>query len=274
MPPPSTSATTAPPAPGASAAPATAEAATPGAAAYAASIAHSADQIRAAQRLRYRVFSDELGARLHTPLAGHDVDDVDDVADHLIVTERATGSVVGTYRLVPPGRGDRLYSDGEFDLGALTPLRPSLVEAGRSCVDPDHRNGTVINLLWSALTRYVLLSGHRYLAGCASVPLADGERPAHTALCLAEGRHAAPAGLRVTPHRPWRPTAPFTGRPSPADLPPLLRGYLRIGAWLCGPPAHDPEFGTADFFTLLDMERLGDRYRRYFLGTSSEEAGR
>lgn len=233
---------------------------------YAAEIADTREQIRAAQRLRHQVFAGEMGATLHSPLAGHDIDAVDDLADHLIVTHTATGDVVGTYRLLPPGRSPRLYSDGEFDLGALAELRPSLIEAGRSCVHPAHRSGAVMTQMWAALARYTLLSGHRYLAGCASVPLADGGTAAAHAWGLGRTRYAAPPELQVTPHHPWHPTVPVPARPTLAQLPPLLRGYLRIGAFLCGAPAHDPEFDVADFFVVLDMERLGDRYRRYFLG--------
>ncbi|TXC98751.1 GNAT family N-acyltransferase [Streptomyces sp. ISID311] len=233
---------------------------------YTAEIADTRAQIRAAQRLRHRVFAEEMGATLHSPLAGHDIDDVDPLADHLVVTHTATGEVVGTYRLLPPGRSARLYSDGEFDLGALDGLRPSLIEAGRSCVHPDHRNGAVMTQMWAALARYTLLSGHRYLAGCASVPLADGGTAATHAWELGRTRYAAPSGLQVTPHHPWQASTPLPGRPSLAQLPPLLRGYLRIGAVICGAPAHDPEFDVADFFVVLDMERLDDRYRRYFLG--------
>ncbi|MGP8302305.1 GNAT family N-acetyltransferase [Streptomyces inhibens] len=233
---------------------------------YTAEIADTREQIRAAQRLRHQVFAEEMGATLHSPLAGHDIDAVDDLADHLVVTHNATGEVVGTYRLLPPGRSPRLYSDGEFDLGALAALRPSLIEAGRSCVHPDHRSGAVMTQMWAALARYTLLSGHRYLAGCASVPLADGGTAATHAWELGRTRYAAPPELQVTPHHPWHSAVPAPERPSLAQLPPLLRGYLRIGAFICGAPAHDPEFDVADFFVVLDMERLGDRYRRYFLG--------
>ncbi|MEV5978314.1 GNAT family N-acyltransferase [Streptomyces sp. NPDC052114] len=233
---------------------------------YVTSIADTPAQIRAAQRLRYQVFGEELGATLDTPLPGHDIDAFDDLADHLLVTDTSTGDVVGTYRLLPPGRTDRSYSDGEFDLRALGGLRASTVEAGRSCVHPAHRSGAVINLMWSALARYVLLSGHRHLAGCASVPLADGGRAAASAWLLGTAKHVSPPDLRVHPRRPWTPTGPAPERPSYADLPPLLRGYLRLGAWMCGAPAHDPDFDVADFFVLLDMERLSPRYRRYFLG--------
>ncbi|NLU71894.1 GNAT family N-acetyltransferase [Streptomyces sp. HNM0575] len=235
--------------------------------AYAVSIAGSEDEVRAAQRLRHRIFAEEKGARLRSPLPGHDVDVYDEVADHLVVTSRADGEVVGTYRVVPPARTERPYSEGEFDLRALPPeVRTSMVEAGRACVHPDHRSGAVINAMWGGLARYMLLSGHRYLAGCASVPLADGGQSAADAWLLATSRHAAPPEFRVHPLDPWLPPGPLTARPSYAALPALLRGYLRIGAWMCGAPAHDRDFGVADFFVLLDMERLNERYRRYFLG--------
>ncbi|BBJ39042.1 hypothetical protein SSPO_017600 [Streptomyces antimycoticus] len=143
-----------------------------------------------------------------------------------------------------------------------------MVETGRACVHADHRTGAVINLMWAGLARYVLLSGHRYLAGCASVPLAEGEGAAANAWLLGTTKHAAPAEMRVHPLDPWIPSRPLDGEPSYADLPPLLRGYLRVGAWMCGSPQHDRAFNDADFFVLLDTERMNDRYRRYFLGES------
>ncbi|KUJ64543.1 hypothetical protein ACZ90_58410 [Streptomyces albus subsp. albus] len=234
---------------------------------YTTSIAHTTEQIHAAQRLRYQVFGQELGARLHPTADGRDVDEFDALMDHLIVTDTASGEVVGTYRLLPPARGDRLFSDTEFDLSGLPgEVRASMVEAGRACVHPDHRSGAVINLMWAGLARYVLLSGYRYLSGCASVPLSDGGQAAANAWLLGTTRHAAPPALRVHPLDPWMPEHTLTPNPSYADLPPLLRGYLRVGAWMCGSPQHERDFGDADFFVLLDTERLNDRYRRYFLG--------
>jgi putative hemolysin len=234
---------------------------------YLTSIAYTPEQIRAAQRLRYQVFAQERGARLDSPVPLHDVDEFDDVMDHLIVTERATDEVVGTYRLLPPGRAERLFSDGEFDLGGLpASVRSSMVEAGRACVHREHRSGTVISLMWAGLARYVLLSGHRYLAGCASVSLADGGQAAADAWQLAATRHAAPVTMRVEPRVPWVPGRRLEGRPGYSGLPPLLRGYLRVGAWMCGAPQHERDFDDADFFVLLDTERMNDRYRRYFLG--------
>ncbi|WP_431042058.1 GNAT family N-acetyltransferase [Streptomyces sp. P1-3] len=234
---------------------------------YVTSIADTKEQIHAAQRLRYQVFGQEKGARLEVTDDGRDVDAFDDLMDHLIVTETTTGEVVGTYRLLPPGRSERLFSDTEFDLRGLPgTVRSTLVEAGRACVHADHRSGAVINLMWAGLARYVLLSGYRYLAGCASVPLADGGQAAANAWLLGTTKHAAPPELRVQPLDPWMPTRTLTPEPGYADLPPLLRGYLRIGAWMCGAPHHERDFGDADFFVLLDTERINDRYRRYFLG--------
>ncbi len=234
--------------------------------AYLVSIAEREEQVHAAQRLRYRVFGQEHGATLQVAPDGRDVDEFDALMDHLIVTDASTGEVVGTYRLLPPGRSAHRYSDTEFDLRGLPEeVRSAMVEAGRACVHPDHRSGAVINLMWAGLARYVLRSGHRYLAGCASVSLAAGDRAAANAWQLASTRHAAPPAMRVTPHDPWMPTRPVEGEPNYAELPPLLRGYLRVGAWVCGAPHHDRDFDDADFFVLLDTERMNDRYRRYFL---------
>ncbi|MYR56617.1 GNAT family N-acetyltransferase, partial [Streptomyces sp. SID625] len=109
---------------------------------YTVALARDEADVRAAQRLRHDVFAGELGALLATPEPGHDIDAFDAHCDHLLVRDTATGQVVGTYRLLPPERAavaGRLYSEGEFDLTALGPIRSSLVEVGRSCVHPDHR---------------------------------------------------------------------------------------------------------------------------------------
>ncbi|MEU7488289.1 GNAT family N-acyltransferase [Streptomyces sp. NPDC042319] len=231
---------------------------------YVVSIADTAGEIRAAQRLRQRVFAGTKGAAVRTRRAGRDADGFDAAADHLIVTDTACRDVVGTYRLLPPGRTETLRAESEFDLRALQPLRGRLVEAGPSCVDPGHRTGTVLELMWAGLARYVLLNGARYLAGCAAVPLADGGQAASSAWLLGNMKHCAPVELRVHPYRPWTPRGVSENEPSYALLPPLLRGCLRTGAWMCGAPAHDSDSGVADFFLLLDTERMDGRHRRHF----------
>lgn len=225
--------------------------------------------VEAAQRLRYRVFAGELGADLGDPTDERDADRFDEHCDHLIVRADRTGEIVGTYRMLPPERAAAAggyYSETEFDLASFAGLRPSLVEAGRSCVHPDHRTGAVVSLVWAGIARYLLLTGHRHLTGCASVPLADGGGLAAGVWELAKAKHMSPPELRVRPLHPWTPVpdvGPHGGR---AAVPPLLRGYLRLGAWVCGPPAHDPDFGVADLLVLLSLDRVDPRYLRFFLG--------
>jgi putative hemolysin len=242
------------------------------AASYTLQVATDGAQVRAAQRLRYQVFADELGAKLPgAPGGAVDADEFDALCDHLIIREEHTGEVVGTYRMLPPGRGDRLYADGEFDLAGLYQLRGSLVETGRSCVHPDHRAGAVINLMWAGIARYLHLHGYRWLAGCASVPLADGGETAASVWELAQRKHLVPPMWRVRPRNPWPVRPAGNGAAAHTDVPPLLRGYLRLGAWICGAPAYDPDFDVADFYVLLSLDRMHPRYLRHFLGTDTHD---
>ncbi|GAA3387858.1 GNAT family N-acetyltransferase [Streptomyces roseoviridis] len=235
---------------------------------YVVGLARDQEDVRAAQRLRHLVFAGEMGARLEGPEPGLDSDAFDAYCDHLLVRREDTGEVVGTYRVLPPERAavaGRLYSESEFDLTRLAPIRHDLVEVGRSCVHPAHRNGAVIALVWAGLARYMTRTGHDWLAGCCSVPLADGGTLAAATWDAVRTRHLAPEEYWVTPHRLWTPdpaAAPAEGR---IELPPLLRGYLRLGAWVCGAPAHDPDFGVADLYVLLSLRRTNPRYLRHFL---------
>jgi len=225
------------------------------------------DEVVAAQRLRHHVFVDELGATVHSPEPGIDADRFDAFCDHLVVREDATGEIVGTYRVLPPERAraaGSLYCESEFAIDALAPLRSSLVETGRSCVHPDHRDGAVVSLVWAGLARYMLLTGNKWLVGCASVPLADGGHLAAGVADRVAERHLASGAYRVRPLRPWDPTG--IARPAKAALPPLLRGYVRLGAWVCGDPAFDPDFDCADFLVLLGLDHMDARYARFFLG--------
>lgn len=241
-------------------------------------IADDEAQVAAAQRLRHEVFAEELGATLNSSRPGLDADEFDAYCDHLIVRDDLTGAVVGTYRMLPPQqveRAGRRYAEGEFDMSALHPLRDELVEIGRSCVHPAHRTGAVINLMWAGIARYLHLTGLRWLGGCASVPLHDGGAIAAGVWEQVSGRHLSPPPMRVRPRRPWlaepagaaavatRAAAPVRPR---VEVPPLLRGYLRLGAWVCGEPAYDPDFQVADLYVLLSLDRMHPRHRRHFLG--------
>ncbi|MFD0527687.1 GNAT family N-acetyltransferase [Kitasatospora arboriphila] len=233
---------------------------------YSVALAQDEGDVRAAQRLRHRVFAEEMGAVLDSPLPGLDVDAFDDHCDHLLVRENGTNEVVGTYRLLRPEAARRagLYSDTEFDLSRLAGLRDGLVEVGRSCIHPDHRgSGAVINLMWGGIARYLTTTGNTWVAGCCSVPLADGGTEAAGVRDAVLAKHLAPEEYRVSPLRPWDHEG--VARPARAAIPPLLRGYLRLGAWVCGEPAHDADFGVADLYVLLSLERTDPRYLRHFL---------
>ncbi|MFG3659021.1 GNAT family N-acyltransferase [Streptomyces sp. NPDC047706] len=234
---------------------------------YTVTLARDEDDVRAAQKLRHDVFAGEMGAMLTTPQPGLDIDPFDAYCDHLLVRDTLTGEVVGTYRLLPPERASvagRLYSEGEFDLTRLDPIRPGLVEVGRSCVHPDHRDGTVIGLIWAGIARYMVDRGHEWLAGCCSIPLADGGSVAAATWDRVQAKNLAPEEYRVHPLLPW--SAEGVARPAGrTELPPLLRGYVRLGAWVCGEPAHDADFGVADLYVLLSMRRVNPRYLKHFL---------
>jgi len=233
-------------------------------------LALNADEIRAAQKLRYRVFAEELGARLPTRTPGIDRDIFDAYCEHLVVRDDATGQIVGTYRILSPEQAATIgsyYSEGEFDLTRLQHLRPRMVEIGRSCVHPDYRNGATIALLWSGLADYMQRCGHEYLIGCASISMADGGHAA-ASLFRRLDSHLSPIEFRVFPRCPLPLDA--LRQDVAAELPPLIKGYLRAGAYLCGEPAWDPDFNTADLPILMPMSRLTARYSRHFLdGTRS-----
>jgi putative hemolysin len=138
-----------------------------------------------------------------------------------------------------------------------------MVEIGRSCIDADYRSGAVITLLWSGLARYMLENNYDYLIGCASVSMADGGHAAASLYNRLKDEHLCPLEYRVFPHAP-APAGPAPGLE--ADTPPLIKGYLRAGAWICGEPAWDPDFNTADLPVLLPVSRLDARYAKHFMG--------
>ncbi len=228
-------------------------------------LAQGEREVLAAQRLRYRVFADEMGARLPTRTPGVDIDVYDPYCVHLVVRDEDSGEVVGTYRILTPESARRIgyYSENEFDLTRLQHLRPRLVEIGRSCVHPEYRTGATIALLWSGLARFMTENRYDYLMGCASISMADG---GHNAASLYNrlGTHMGPAEYRVFPRCPL-PLAALQ-RDLPGETPPLIKGYLRAGAWVCGEPAWDPDFNTADLPILMPMGRVEGRYAKHFLG--------
>ncbi len=229
--------------------------------------------IEAAQRLRHDVFTSEPGFALAGATDGRDADRFDEYCDHLLVREDNSGELVGCYRMLPPPgaiAAGGLYTATEFDVGALDPLRPELVEMGRAVVREDHRNGGVVLLMWAGILAYLDRCNYQYVTGCVSVPVsgADDEVPGSQIRGVRDfvrRRHAAPEQYTVRPYRPV--TVDGKGLddidpPGRVAVPPLMRGYLRLGAQVCGEPAHDPDFGVGDFPALLDKRQADTRYLR------------
>ncbi len=241
--------------------------------------------IEAAQRLRYDVFTSTPGFTLPAAGTGQtdrlDTDRFDEYCDHLLVRDDDTGELVGCYRMLAPAgaiAAGGLYTETEFDVRAFDPLRPSLVEMGRAVVRDGHRNGGVVLLMWAGILAYLDRYGYDYVTGCVSVPIgdeADDEVPGSRLRGVRDfilSRHAAPSHYRVYPYRPVRVDGlaiediPPPPRPS---VPALMRGYLRLGAQVCGEPAHDPDFGVGDFCVLLDKRHADTRYLRRLRSVSA-----
>jgi putative hemolysin len=229
-------------------------------------LAANVHEIREAQRLRYRVFAEEMGARVPGREQGIDCDIYDAWCHHLLVRDTESNEVVGTYRILNGAQARRLggfYSDEEFDLTRLNPLRDVTVEVGRSCVHPDYRSGATIALLWSGIGAYMLQHDYQFLMGCASLGMADGGRSAASIYRRLAETHLSPIEYRVFPRNDL---VLESGEPdADAELPPLVKGYLRLGSYVCGAPAWDPDFNTADLLMLLPLARMDARYTRRFL---------
>lgn len=233
---------------------------------YTVALARSEEEVREAQRLRYKVFVEELGAHVKTRLPGHDIDHFDPFCEHLIVRESHADRIVGTYRILSPDAARRVgsyYSESEFYINRLQNLRSRMVEVGRSCIHPDHRSGAVITLLWAGLAEYMVSNNYEYLMGCASIGMADGGHNAANLFAQLDLAHMAPAEYRSFPLH----GLPFErlANGQPVLVPPLIKGYLRVGAWVCSEPAWDPDFNTADLLLLLPMSRMNPRYMRHFV---------
>jgi putative hemolysin len=230
------------------------------------SLATTSEDVREVQRLRYKVFIETMNLSALANAECLDKDEFDDYCDHLIVRDSKTLDVVGTYRVMSPHGARRMgkyYSEQEFDLSRLENLRSITAEAGRACIHPDYRSGGVIMMLWAGLAEYMRKERCEYLMGCASVSLADGGHNAAALHHALSKNNMAPPDYRVAPHLPFPIDVREAGHEP--QIPPLLKGYLRSGAWVCGDPAWDPDFHSADFFLLLPLAKLDKRYARHYL---------
>ena len=227
--------------------------------------------------MRFEVFNLELNEGLvESHFTGLDADPFDDVCDHLVIEDRITGEVVGTYRLQSGQLAqDNIgyYSEREFDFSPYAPFRSQIIELGRACVHVQHRTFKVLHLLWRSIALYAGERRARFLLGCSSLTSQD---PVDGRRLYSEltPRYLVRPELRTTPREAFSIAGDASpglvklkeGAPSSANgaSAKLLRAYLTIGAKICGPPAIDREFGTIDFLTLLDLEKLPAIVRAHF----------
>ena len=243
-------------------------------------IADSLEDRDAACRLRFKVFNIEMGEGLESSYqTGLDTDRFDLFCEHLLVEDKITRRIVGTYRMqsgVTAASNLGYYSEQEFHFAPYEALRAGILELGRASIDREHRTPEVLTLLWRGIAQYATDMGLRYLIGCSSL---NSQDPSEGWQMYHQLEH-----YRVSPEFATEPTKAYAcptehegagAQPSPCQhgsslptlpkVPRLLRTYLAIGARVCAPPAWDREFGTIDFLTLLDLKMLSSSARNHFL---------
>jgi putative hemolysin len=155
------------------------------------------------------------------------------------------------------------YSAGEFDLSRIEHLFDRTVELGRACVHQNYRNGSTISLLWAGLAKYMITHNYEYLIGCGSVSMADGGHLAASLYHNIKETHLSPPEYRVLPRCPLPLHALRNDIEAPT--PALIKGYLRLGAYIGGEPAWDPDFNTADMLIMFPLSRMNKRYAAHFM---------
>ena len=241
-------------------------------------LAAAEDEVDAALALRYRVFFEEMGAHPDAAAAAtrRDRDAYDPVADHLLVLDHDLGEgaagVVGTYRLIRKPAADRIgrfYTESEYDIAPLLGSGLTLLELGRSCVAAEYRTRGTLQLLWRGIAAYVFGHGIDLMFGCASLPGTDPDALAAPLTYLA-ANHPAPPGLcpRALPDRRVEmlrlPPAEVDARAVLAGLPPLLKGYLRLGGFVGDGAVVDREFNTTDVCIMVRTAMVTDKYYRHY----------
>jgi putative hemolysin len=239
-------------------------------------LAETTADVHAAQGLRYRIFYERLGARPLPEMARRqrDFDHFDDDCDHLLVLDHSSGSgsVVGTYRLIRRKTAARLggfYSAKEFDISPLVRQPGEILELGRSCVDPDYRQRSAMQLLWSGIAAYVAHYGVVLMFGCASLPGTDPES-LETPLSYLHHYHRAPPALRPRAlidryiEMCRLPPCAIDATRAQSALPPLIKGYLRLGGFVGDGAVVDEQFNTTDVCILVKTDLVTEKYSRHY----------
>lgn len=241
-------------------------------------LAAGGDEIDWAQALRYRVFYEEMAAKPSTEMKarGRDFDAFDAIADHLLVIDHDHGagpaSVVGTYRLIRRSTAERFgrfYSADEYDISALVAVPGEIMELGRSCVDAAYRTRGTMQLLWRGIAAYVFQHDISLMFGCASLPGTNVDALA-LPLSYLRHNHLAPPELRAValPERyvDMRRLDPQAVdlRAAISDLPPLIKGYLRLGGFVGDGAVIDHEFNTTDVCVVVKTDLITEKYYKHY----------
>ncbi len=241
-------------------------------------LAETPADIEAAQALRYRVFYQEMGAHptIEMALARRDFDDFDDICDHLLVIDWAKGAgaeaVVGTYRLIRREAAlahGRFYTAAEYDISRIDAYPGELLELGRSCVEAAARNRATMQLLWRGIAAYVFHYGIELMFGCASLPGTDPDALA-LPLSYLYHHHLAPEDLRprALPERFVDMNRLAKESVDPASalplLPPLIKGYLRLGGFVGDGAVIDHQFNTTDVCVVVKTDQVTEKYYRHY----------
>lgn len=232
---------------------------TRGANRYSVRLAENETDVKSAQTLRFVVFNLEMNEGLEDSFRTLlDSDKFDSACDHLLVEDLSSGEIVGTYRLqTGKSAADNFgfYSQQEFDFSVFEPVKIKLVELGRACVRREHRNLTVLSLLWRGIVKYSRDRGARYLIGCSSLSSQTPNEGLNLYRKL-EAEHLVEERFRTVPNKDFICESDPDADSSDVKVPKLLSAYMAVGAKICGPPAIDREFKTIDFLTFLDLEKL------------------
>ena len=241
-------------------------------------LAESESEVRAAQALRYRVFYEEMAAKPTPEMSRwrRDVDSFDDYCDHLLMIDHAIGAgaagVVGTYRLLrrsAAARRGQFYSVDEYDISKLMAFPGEILELGRSCIAADHRQRSIMQLMWRGIADYVLYHDIGLMFGCASLHGTDPTAHAR-AFSYLYHQHLAPPNLRprALPERHvemnMMPRDKVNARAALSDLPPLIKGYLRLGGFVGDGAVIDRQFNTIDVCVVVATDRVTGKYYRHY----------
>ncbi len=237
--------------------------------------AESGAELEECLKLRFEVFHKEFMNKKRT--VGIDIDKMDYICDHLVIVDKKTSRVIGTYRLNSSKFTDSFYSTSEFNLDEILKLEGTKLELGRACIDKDHRNGVVITMLWRGISEYIQRTETRYMFGCASVKTMESlEIGLVTKYLTDQGYTTNEYGVNPTRKYKVKQLAtvldyieknPFEYNQEEVGklIPALFKSYMKAGAKLCGEPALDRDFHCIDFLTLLDLGKLNPAHKAKYL---------